>query len=718
MGPFCILLKWRIMFKISWIFILASFLLARDLEVNFLSNDDWLSGRSWGGQAFYNSIDYGSAFIGSSSLEYFNASDIDIHLSQHPDSVTHCWVYSSVNPELVLGMGTFPGTVYDVSNPNFSRRLNLIFFEEENGDLHWNPESLSDGDREYLMVMYSDYDSTGLIYENTLAYNQDVQYFCWLKRQIGSQWFQSEPASLEFRNYWTIDEFELELGNGSFILNWAFELPEVELQEIQYYQVYRGASENQLDYIADIDLGVNFYEDNDVIIGNEYYYQLKAIDLNDVIIIETEILSGQTSLQSFNTTLLNNWNNAHENLLVDYGPKTYNDIWGYTDQNGYEYALIGTWDGTHIVNISSDPIEEVAFVPGSFSTHRDIKTFDNFMYIGTEANMPDPYLLNDEYFIEPQGVQVIDISNPSDPVELNEWDGVVQSHNIMEADGYLYVIGSNDLYSNDGMQESWGIDDLIILDLENNPSSPVKVGGWSGEYLHDVCIDGDILYGCAIYSNSMMAFDISDKTNPTLIQEWSGIQKAHACWVSEDSNYLFTASETAGGYVISWDVSDLNNISYLDEWLPEGAENYSVHNIFVKDNYLYMSYYIFGLQIIDISDPYNLSMAGFYDTYRQTGDLYTYDGAWGTYPYFSSDKIVVSDRQSGLYVIDFILDNNFLLGDVNGDNNIDIFDVIIIVEFILNTESPDDQEFTLSDINLDQTIDVLDILMIIEVILS
>ena len=82
------------------------------------------------------------------------------------------------------------------------------------------------------------------------------------------------------------------------------------------------------------------------------------------------------------------------------------------------------------------------------------------------------------------------------------------------------------------------------------------------------------------------------------------------------------------------------------------------------------------------------------------------------------DKIVVSDRQSGLYVIDFILYNNFLLGDVNGDTNIDIFDVIIIVEFILNTESPDDQEFTLSDINLDQTIDVLDILMIIEVILS
>ena len=131
-----------------------------------------------------------------------------------------------------------------------------------------------------------------------------------------------------------------------------------------------------------------------------------------------------------------------------------------------------------------------------------------------------------------------------------------------------------------------------------------------------------------------------------------------------------------------------------------------------------MSYYIFGLQIIDISDPYDLILAGFYDTYRQTGDLYTYDGAWGTYPYFNSDKIVVSDRQSGLYVVDFTLDDSFELVDVNNDNSINIFDIIIVVGFILEIESPSDQEFLLSDVNSDQSIDVLDILMIIDIILS
>ena len=73
------------------------------------------------------------------------------------------------------------------------------------------------------------------------------------------------------------------------------------------------------------------------------------------------------------------------------------------------------------------------------------------MYIGTEANKPDPYLLEDgTYYIEPQGIQVVNIENPYSPMIVDEWDGVVQSHNIMEADGYLYIIGSYQTYSNDG----------------------------------------------------------------------------------------------------------------------------------------------------------------------------------------------------------------------------------------------------------------------------
>ncbi len=57
------------------------------------------------------------------------------------------------------------------------------------------------------------------------------------------------------------------------------------------------------------------------------------------------------------------------------------------------------------------------------------------------------------------------------------------------------------------------------------------------------------------------------------------------------------------------------------------------------------------------------------------------------------------------------------VGDVNGDSSINIFDIIIIIEFILELDNPSDQEFLLSDVNADLNIDILDILMIIEIIL-
>ena len=47
--------------------------------------------------------------------------------------------------------------------------------------------------------------------------------------------------------------------------------------------------------------------------------------------------------------------------------------------DGIEYALIGAWDGTYIINITNSPESVVAFIPGSYSTHRDIKTYGNFL---------------------------------------------------------------------------------------------------------------------------------------------------------------------------------------------------------------------------------------------------------------------------------------------------------------------------------------------------
>jgi len=425
------------------------------------------------------------------------------------------------------------------------------------------------------------------------------------------------------------------------------------------------------------------------------------------------------SQDSLNANLVGHWFAPNENYWSE-NISDFNDIWGYEDENGVRYALMGGWDGTYIVDISTNPSspELVSFIPGSTSSHRDIKSHENHIYIGTEANYPDPELYEQgEYYVEPQGIQVIDMSDPSNPVEVNEWDGVVESHNIMEADGYLYVIGSQSLFSNNGEVQAWGLDDLIILDLAD-PSNPIKVGGWSdGVYIHDVCIYEDILYGCDLYNDNMYAFDISDKTNPTVIAIWPGISHAHSCWVSEDGDTLFTGSETTGGHIMSWDVSDLLNVTYLDSWLPDDGENWSAHNVFVLGDRLYISYYVYGLQVLDISDPSNLELAAFYDTFDQATES-IYNGAWGTYPFFGSDNVIISDRRTGLYVVDVINDGSQLLGDINGDGSMNVVDIVMVVNFVIGLSVPTDEEFYLSDINQDEQIDILDIVAMMGIILE
>ena len=58
------------------------------------------------------------------------------------------------------------------------------------------------------------------------------------------------------------------------------------------------------------------------------------------------------------------------------------------------------------------------------------------------------------------------------------------------------------------------------------------------------------------------------------------------------------------------------------------------------------------------------------------------------------------------------------LGDLNMDQQIDILDIVLLVNFILEIQSPDENEEWLSDLNLDGLINILDVVMIVNFILG
>lgn len=86
-----------------------------------------------------------------------------------------------------------------------------------------------------------------------------------------------------------------------------------------------------------------------------------------------------------------------------------------------------------------------------------------------------------------------------------------------------------------------------------------------------------------------------------------------------------------------------------------------------------------------------------------------------------SDTIVSDINGNGLLssgeCVDYEI-NDILLGDINSDTIINVQDVVLLINFILGTIEPNDDQNTAGDINIDGIINVQDVVILINIILS
>jgi hypothetical protein len=123
----------------------------------------------------------------------------------------------------------------------------------------------------------------------------------------------------------------------------------------------------------------------------------------------------------------------------------------------------------------------------------------------------------------------------------------------------------------------------------------------------------------------------------------------HNCWTTEDGNYLIVGDEIGNGpWNRIFDIQDLDNISMVAEVIVDGDAK--VHNSYVKGNLLYVGHYTEGVRIVDLEDPTNPIEIAYYDTYLT--NEYGYYGCWAVYPFLESGKLIASDLQSGLFVLE------------------------------------------------------------------
>jgi choice-of-anchor B domain-containing protein len=310
---------------------------------------------------------------------------------------------------------------------------------------------------------------------------------------------------------------------------------------------------------------------------------------------------------------------------LSYAPLSLAGCWHHVDSAGGEWALVGTSGGLSIVDVQdpTQPVERFN-VPGITNNWREMGVWAGYAYVGSEA---------------PQsGITIVDLRKLPDTIAWKVWRGdgifdslVINSHTVKAEAGFLYVFGGGIVTNG-----------ATIADL-SDPWNPVIVGKYSTNYVHDGYIRGDTLWTSEIYKGWFGVVDISDKANPVLLatQPTPGAFN-HNTGLSDDGKTLFSTDEKASAPLASFDVSNLDNISMLDTYLPSKKPSGEVHNVRVFHNFLINPSYRGQLTIVDATRPANLLETAW--------DSLGNSLVWDADPYLPSGIILATAKSEGLFV--------------------------------------------------------------------
>ncbi len=353
------------------------------------------------------------------------------------------------------------------------------------------------------------------------------------------------------------------------------------------------------------------------------------------------------SAQPVPANLLSNWDdpNIPGSFFYD---NAYNEVWGL-NINNHEIAIIGSTLGTHFIDVTdpTNPQELTnAFIPGAAAggniIHRDYHDHNGFLYAVCDEGSST--------------LQVIDIRNLPDSVEVvhESADMLSKSHNIFidAATAKMYACGVRKSGSGNFISlQVYCIDDPSQPELL---SDVTQINGFNLPYAHDIYVENDTaLLNCG--GSGLYVVDFKDPLNPQLIGSMNDYPQSgynHSGWMHPNGQYYYMADETHGKDLKVVDVSDLSNIQVVSTFNANSPSPFSIpHNLIVRCDKLYVSWYYDGVQVFDLSDPSSPVLISYYHT-STIEHKASYEGAWGVFPFLNSGNFLVSDMQEGLFVLE------------------------------------------------------------------
>jgi choice-of-anchor B domain-containing protein len=312
--------------------------------------------------------------------------------------------------------------------------------------------------------------------------------------------------------------------------------------------------------------------------------------------------------------------------------------------------------------------------PADPDRYRDVKVYQNYAFV-----------IADQF--SSHGMQVFDLTTLRDvittPVTFTEtayFDGFTNAHNIFinEDTGYAYVVRTTDPGNPDPCNGA-----VFMVNIQD-PLQPTAAGCFAEDYglaSDSMCVvyhgpDADFQGReiCIIASDDdIIVGDVTNKITPTVLANltYPNIARAHLAWLTEDHRYFVSADmddEHHHGLntrIFIWDFTQVMTPTLMGIYVGPTAA--SDHNIWVKDDFAYIGNFRAGVRILDLRRISETTMdyaavyeAAYFDIYPADDNPGHEGGAWAVYPYFDSGVIAVSDKESGLYLLQPRLDNSFL----------------------------------------------------------
>lgn len=333
------------------------------------------------------------------------------------------------------------------------------------------------------------------------------------------------------------------------------------------------------------------------------------------------------------------------------------DVWGWADpETKKEYAILGSSDGVQFIDVTN-PTKPV--------------------YLGRLAGKADGALmwqeleiLNDHAYVvcdlSPCNLQIFDLTrlrNPLLPVNVWTPDAVFPipiAHSIDSNPdtNRIFINGTGPVVAGQP----------TIFDV-SQPLAPVPVGvSYDDGYSHD-SLCRTYKGPDKPYKGNEICFNFNEDTvtiydvtanpmTPTRLARatYENASYTHSGALTKDHTTLISTDEGdesdlgVNSTLYIWDIRKLTAPELIGTFV---ADSKSIdHNVYSEQDALFHANYVNGFRILDLENAHKgkLKEVAYFDTMPEL-DAPSYDGAWAAYPYLPSGNILVGHMGGGMFIV-------------------------------------------------------------------